>query len=269
MNTSSFNSTKLALLSAVTLAALAASPQASAQEVGRVLSSTPVVQQFAVPRQVCNTGQAVVQQPKSGAGAVIGAIAGGVVGNQVGRGSGNALATAIGLIGGAVVGNQIEGNGSSQVQNVTNCTTQTFYENRPVAYNVTYEYAGRQYQVQLPQDPGQTIPLQVTPLGATTQTPQQVQGRQPIYQQPTYQQPGYVQPLTQYGDGDNVIVTQAPTTVVVPGYVSAPLYSPGYSSGYSPIGVSLNLGYSRGYYGGHNGHRGYHGGHHGHRGYYR
>jgi uncharacterized protein YcfJ len=253
MNTSQSSSTKLAVLSALTLAALAASSQASAQEVGRVLSSTPVVQQFAVPRQVCNTGQAVVQQPKSGAGAVIGAIAGGVVGNQVGRGSGNALATAIGLIGGAVVGNQIEGNGSSQVQNVTNCTTQTFYENRPVAYNVTYEYAGRQYQVQLPQDPGQTIPLQVTPLGASTQAPQQVQGRQPIYQQPTYQQPGYVQPLTQYGDGDGVIVAQAPTTVIVPGYVSAPYYSPGYA----PIGLSLNLGYSRGYYGGHYGHRGY------------
>ena len=41
---------------------------APAGEMGRVISSTPVMQQFAVPSQVCGTQQVAVQQPKSGAG---------------------------------------------------------------------------------------------------------------------------------------------------------------------------------------------------------
>ena len=67
---------------------------AGAQEVGRVLSATPVVQQVAVPRQVCSNQPMVVQQPNSGAGAVVGGIAGGAVGNTIGHGSGRAAATA-------------------------------------------------------------------------------------------------------------------------------------------------------------------------------
>ena len=43
-----------------------------AQELGRVISSIPVVQQMAVPRQVCTTEQIGVQQPNSGAGAFMG-----------------------------------------------------------------------------------------------------------------------------------------------------------------------------------------------------
>lgn len=47
------------------------------------------------------------------------------------------------------------------MQNVQQCSTQTFYENRTVAYNVTYEYAGKQYSVQMPQDPGPYVRLQM------------------------------------------------------------------------------------------------------------
>lgn len=47
-----------------------------AQEVGRVISATPVIQRVGVPRQVCSAEQVAVQQPKSGAGALMGAIAG-------------------------------------------------------------------------------------------------------------------------------------------------------------------------------------------------
>ena len=67
---------------------------ASAEEVGRVISSTPVVQQVAVPRQVCSDQPMAVQQPNSGAGAVVGGIAGGALGNTIGHGSGRAAATA-------------------------------------------------------------------------------------------------------------------------------------------------------------------------------
>lgn len=236
MNTSTLKkSGLLAVLSVI-------GASAGAQEVGRVISTTPVIQQFAVPRQVCSNTQQTVQSQKSGGGAVLGAIAGGAIGNQIGNGSGRALATAIGLFGGAVLGNNIEGSGT-EVQNVTQCTTQTFYENRPVAYNVVYEYAGKQYQVQLPQDPGPSIQLQVTPVGASTQGPV-------ISQPPVYQRPGG-QPLTQIDtqiyDGESTISTQVvPAPVVIRGYSPAPHYTH-VRPYYAPIGLSLNLGYSRGY----------------------
>ena len=141
----------------------AASSGAQAQEtMGRVISSTPIVQQVAVPRQICDNQPVVTEGRKSGAGAVMGAIAGGAVGNQIGNGSGRALATMTGIFGGAVLGDQIEG-GAPEVRNVQNCSTQTTYENRTTGYNVVYDYMGKRYTAQMPQDPGPTVRLQVTP----------------------------------------------------------------------------------------------------------
>ena len=93
----------------------------------------------------------------------MGAIAGGVLGNQIGGGSGRAAATALGIFGGAILGNNIEGAPPAQTQTVQNCTTQNIIENRVTGYNVTYEFNGKQYNVQLPRDPGPTIKLNVTP----------------------------------------------------------------------------------------------------------
>lgn len=107
-----------------------------AQEVGHVISATPVMQQVGIPRQVCSTEQVAVQPAKSGAGAVMGAIAGGAVGNAVGGGGGRAAATMLGIFGGAVLGDRIEGAPTAEIQNVQRCAMQTFFENRPVAYNV-------------------------------------------------------------------------------------------------------------------------------------
>jgi uncharacterized protein YcfJ len=144
---------------------------AHGQEVARVVSSIPVIQQVAVPRQVCTTQQVAVEQPRSGAGALLGAVAGGAAGNAIGDGSGRAAATVIGIVGGAILGNKIEGSPGTRMQDQTVCTTQTFYENRTSGYQVTYEYAGRQYQVQLPQDPGPTLRVQVTPMPAAAPVP--------------------------------------------------------------------------------------------------
>ena len=221
--------------------AVAASGVAMAQEVGRVISSTPVVQQVAVPRQVCSTQQVAVQQPKSGAGAVMGALAGGAAGNAVGSGGGKAVATMLGIMGGAILGDHIEGGGSS-VQNVQRCSTQTFYENRPTAFNVVYEYGGKQYSVQMPNDPGPTVQLQVTPVGASNAAP--------AYAPPAYQAPvttTYVAPPVAYVE---------PQTV----YVGAPAYYPGYyAPSYAPLGVGLALGLGIGYYS--RGWGGHYGGH--------
>jgi uncharacterized protein YcfJ len=198
---------KLMILSTL----LVASGACMAEDLGRVISSTPVIQQVGVPRQVCSTEQVAVQAPKSGAGAVMGAIAGGAMGNAVGRGSGNAAATMLGLVGGAILGDRIEGEPPARLQNVQHCATQTFYENRTVGYNVQYEFGGKQYTVQLPQDPGPTIRLQVSPVGLVTQSP-------------TAQAP--------------VEYVQSPPTTVV---AAAPVY---YAQPYyPPISIGLDLGY--------------------------
>jgi uncharacterized protein YcfJ len=149
--------------SVITLTLLSIYTLASAQEVGRVISSVQVIQQVSVPRQVCTQEQVAVQQNKSGAGAAMGAIAGGVLGNQIGGGSGKAAATALGIFGGAIMGNNIEGAPVAQTQTIQNCTTQNVFENRVTGYNVTYEFNGKQYSVQLPRDPGPSIKLNITP----------------------------------------------------------------------------------------------------------
>ena len=190
-----------------------------AQEVGRVISSTPVIQQIGVPRQVCTTQQVTSPGAKSGAGAAMGAIAGGAIGNNIGDGAGRAVATMLGLVGGAILGDRIEGAPAAQVQNVQSCSTQTFYENRTVSYNVVYEFNGKQYTVSMPQDPGPFVKLQVTPISAATTVPA-----------PTA---NYVQPAV---IAQEVIVVERPSDVVAQRNHYARPY-------YPPVGINLQWGY--------------------------
>ena len=138
-----------------------------AQEIGHVLSSQPVIQQVTLPQQVCTQESVLVPGSSQGGGAVIGAIAGAAIGNAVGHGAGRAGSTVLGMIGGAAIGQQIDGSQYNNVQQVRRCTTHTTYENRITHYDVVYEYAGKSYAVQMPSDPGPTVQLQVTPIGAT------------------------------------------------------------------------------------------------------
>jgi uncharacterized protein YcfJ len=197
-----------------------------AQEVGRVISSTPVVQQVGVPRQACSTEQIEVQRANSGAGAAIGALTGAALGSASGHGAERAAATMIGAIGGALVGNSVEGQPPTQLRNVQRCSTQTFLESRTVGYHVVYEYAGKQYAVQLPQDPGPTLPLQISPVGAMAQMPPPPPGY-------SAQQSAYAPP--------EAVVAQPPN---YPVYVERPYY-------YPPVSVELGVGY----WGGYRGHR--------------
>jgi uncharacterized protein YcfJ len=208
---------KILLLSALTLV----SGFAAAQETGRVISSTPIIQQVSVPRQVCSNQQIAVETPRSGAGALMGGIAGGAMGNAIGGGSGRAAATMLGIVGGAILGNNIEAPGPTQLQTIQNCSTQTFYESRNAGYSVVYEYAGRQYTTTMPNDPGSTIALQVSPL-ASSAAPVRAPVQQVI-------SGDYYQPEPAY-------------TVAAPVVVQAtPYYRP-----LVPIGVELNFGYQRG-----------------------
>jgi hypothetical protein len=156
----------------------------------------------------------------------MGAIAGGAMGNAVGGGGGKAAATMIGIMGGAIVGDNIEGAPLSQTQNVQKCRSQTFYENRTVAYNVLYEYAGKQYSVQMPNDPGPSVQLHITPVGALAQGSN---NPPPV----TY----------------NQVATQPDVVMVQPAY---PVYQQPYY--YPPVQLNLGLGYWGGYDGGYRHH---------------
>jgi uncharacterized protein YcfJ len=196
-----FNSRKIPMSAIKQLAilsvALASTGVALADDLGRVLSSQPILQQTAVPRQVCSTQQVEVREQKSGAGAAMGAIAGGAIGNSIGRGSGNVAATMLGIVGGAVLGDRIEGAPASHIENVQHCSTQNFYENRTVGYNVTYLFGGRRYSVQMPNDPGPTIRVQVSPTGSQVQPDYPVEE---VVAAPTYpyQQPTIIESRTIY-----------------------------------------------------------------------
>ena len=202
---------------ALTCSLLALCGLAQAQEIGQVLSRTAVYQQVAVPRQSC-AQNITPNAPTSGAGAFSGAVTGAVLGSIIGEGRG--AGALIGAVGGAIVGDKVESNANSQP--VTTCTTQTVMENRLVGYNVVYEYAGKTYNVQLPQDPGPTLPLQILPAGMQTPLPANAPGVATVVTPPA------------------VVYAQPPVV-----YAPAPYYRPW------PVNTSINLGW--GWYGG--GHR--------------
>ena len=224
---------------------------AAAQEVGQVLSSTPVIQQVAVPRQVCTQGYVTAPAQTSGAGGLMGAIAGGALGSTIGHGSGTAAAVLLGTVGGAILGNNIEAGGSQQVA-VPTCTTETSYENRTVAYNVTYEYRGQQYTTQMPYDPGTTIQLR-----ASGAAPSVAQGPAVTAPPVTQSAPIYTQPAPVYTQPAPIVVQPAPVYVPAPApivyapYAVYPTPYPYYRPYYPPVGVSLGFVF-------HGGHRHHH-----------
>ncbi|GAA4348832.1 hypothetical protein GCM10023165_35040 [Variovorax defluvii] len=135
-------------------------------------------------------------------------------------------------------------------------------------YNVTYEYGGRRYTTVTDTRPGASIPIEVGDYGVATTSP--VAPQPPIAAAPLDQQqppdwntvtpePGIVvsgggaPAYGAYGQPAPVYVQPAP-----PVYYPAPVYAgPAYYPApyvYPPIGLSLNLGYSRGWRGGWHGH---------------
>lgn len=214
---------------------------AQSQEMARVISSTPVVTQVAAPQQVCSQSQVITAAPKSGAGALIGAVAGGAIGSNIGGGSGRALATAVGVIGGAIVGDSMESAPTPVYQPVTSCTQQVSYENRVTAYNVVYEYAGKQYSIQLPNDPGPYLPVRISPTVAAAPAVTTAPPVAPVVVSPP------------------VVVTQpypaAYPSTYPPVYYAPPVY-------YGSPAVSFRWSYGSGWGGGWGGH--HHNRHHGH-----
>jgi uncharacterized protein YcfJ len=219
---------------------------AAAQEVGNVISSVPVIQQVAIPRQNCVQGMVQAQPYTSGMGGLAGGIAGAAIGSTIGHGTGTAAAMQVGTVGGAILGNNVEANNMrAQQAMVPTCTTETSYENRTVGYDVTYEYAGRQYAVRMPYDPGPTVRLQVTPIAQGSP-----EGGGSVAAPPVYAAPVQVAPA----------VIAAPVVVApyagYPAYPAYPAYPPPvyYRPWYPPVSLSLGFAFRGGHHH-HGGHR--------------
>jgi uncharacterized protein YcfJ len=215
---------------------------ASAQtlEQARVVSSTPIVQQYSAPQQVCNTVQVIVPTPNTGAGAVAGAIVGGAIGNSLGHGAGSAAATALGVLGGAIVGDRLEGQ-QARAQTLQQCGTQQISQSVTV-YQVVYEYAGKQYQVQMPREPGPYVTVQLSPVGSNNSAYNSANPTNPA-------NPGNV--------GTTVYVAPAATLPAygpVYGAVYPPPYYGAYNGYYGPAYGGYPIGLSLGYHGGRRGH---------------
>lgn len=140
------------------------------------------------------------------------------------------------------------------------CSTQTIYENRAVGYKVIYEYAGKQYSVQLPQDPGPTLQLRVSiaPNPALTSSPQ-----------PQAMPVAAVNDAAQYADPNAVMMVPGAAPSSGPAYVYYDAY-PGYvgyynSPYYGVWGPTIALGFYGGGWYGRGGSWHGRGGHHGRR----
>ncbi|MFT3898152.1 MAG: glycine zipper 2TM domain-containing protein [Thermomonas sp.] len=108
-----------------------------------------------------NTGRTVAT--------VIGGIAGAVLGSKVGGGSGQVAASAIGTMVGGMAGRQVYDNAHRQQRTATvqvcdPVPANGYYGNAnnvATAYDVTYEYAGRQYTTRTSYNPGDRIRVRV------------------------------------------------------------------------------------------------------------
>ena len=121
------------------------------------------------------------------------------------------------------------------------CSTQTIYESRTVAYTVIYEYAGRQYSVQMPQNPGATLRLQVGAAPASMamgSPPNQVVDEGAVAGPAVNATQPYPYP------------SPVQVTYVSPGvsFYGSPYYGSPYYGSY--LGPVVSLGFAGGYYGG-------------------
>jgi uncharacterized protein YcfJ len=161
-------------------------------DVARVLSSTPVYERASAPRRECYTEpvtsyeergarRAPEERPAQsggiGPGTVLGAIVGGVIGHQFGGSSaGRDHGTVAGAIIGGIAGNQADRQSdpgyreasrdayvdrTPVTRDVERCNTVPDTRERIVAYDVRYEYNGREFRTRMPYDPGPQMPVNV------------------------------------------------------------------------------------------------------------
>ncbi|MDB5870770.1 MAG: glycine zipper protein [Ramlibacter sp.] len=112
------------------------------------------------PTERCWVERQQVSEPARGdrnvGGAIAGALIGGILGHQVGGGSGKDIATVGGAVAGGVIGSNVgrDGNTTSS-RDVRRCENTT--SGTPAYWDVTYNFRGRDHQLQMSAAPGQTI----------------------------------------------------------------------------------------------------------------
>lgn len=144
-----------------------------AVEYARVLSAEPIYETTAYqrPRQECRNEQVPVRSaaPRSYTAPILGAIIGGAVGNALGH---HQVNKQVGAVAGAALGASIgrdvsyRNSGGYQPvayteQQVCRTVADTAYRDEVVAYRVRYRYHGRDYVTEMPDDPGDRIPVRV------------------------------------------------------------------------------------------------------------
>jgi uncharacterized protein YcfJ len=142
-------------------------PVTRPQEVhAEVLSTTPVRQVVASPRQVCSdvaTRERLPERDGDVGGTVAGAVIGGLLGNQVGRGDGRKLATVAGAVAGGYAGREIDRrHQGGRVVDRTQRECQTISEAREqvVGYDVSYRTdAGEVGEMRSKDEPGERVSL--------------------------------------------------------------------------------------------------------------
>ena len=110
--------------------------------------------------QRCWVERQQVAEPARGdrnvGGALAGALLGGVLGHQVGGGTGKDLATVGGAVAGGVIGSNVGRDGAAtSSRDVRRCENTT--SGTPAYWDVTYNYRGREHQVQMTAAPGPTV----------------------------------------------------------------------------------------------------------------
>lgn len=137
----------------------------------RVRSVQPQYETVQVPRQACTSRwvqeQRRVDAPRQYGGAVIGGVAGAVLGSQVGDGSGRNVATAVGAVLGALTGDRVANRGrhdryETAPRELQHCQMVLEPQQRFTGYQVIYEYRGQRYAALMQQEPGRTMPIQVS-----------------------------------------------------------------------------------------------------------
>ncbi len=121
--------------------------------------------------------------------------------------------------------------------------------NGNVSYSVIYEYAGRRYTMRTDSPPGKTIPVQVSPLGVTVNTPN-TPNTSPDTAVPVYTPSDTAVPVYTPSAGAAPWQDVTPEPGVVAGTQAANIYpQPVYRAPvYAPVYVAPSYGYGYGYY---------------------
>ena len=136
----------------------------------KVVDAQPIYQtvRFPVEEQVCWDEMVWRREPvrRSVAPVILGSIIGGVIGNQFGGGSGRTAMTAAGAaLGGSIAADASYKRNPDGYYAVTEerCAVETEWrsEQRIVAWDVRYKYAGQIYHTRLREEPGKRIRVRV------------------------------------------------------------------------------------------------------------